>query len=67
MKALEEEERPTYFRRISKEILLVLYRPYPLYGYDFLRDSVFDAIRQYKISSLSFSRSYRTELISLAD
>ena len=47
--------------------LSVLYRPYPLYGYDVLRDSVFDAIRQFKISSPSFSRSYHTELISLAD
>lgn len=47
--------------------LSVVYRPYPLYGYDVLRDSVFDAIRQFKISCPCFSRSYHTELISLAD
>lgn len=48
MKALEEEERPTYFQRISKENgllgLSVLHRLYPLYGFDVLRDSVFDAM-----------------------
>lgn len=48
MKTLEEEERPTYFQRMSKESglngLSVLYRLYPLYGFDVLRDSVFDAM-----------------------
>ena len=50
MKALEEEERPTYFQRISKENgllgLSVLHRLYPLYGFDVLRDTVFDAMHQ---------------------
>ena len=48
MKSLEEEERPTYFQRISKENgllgLSVLHRLYPLYGFDVLRDTVFDAM-----------------------
>ena len=48
MKELEEEERPTYFQRISKENglqgLSILHRLYPLYGFDVLRDSVFDAM-----------------------
>ena len=50
MKALEEEERPTYFQRMSKENgllgLSVLRRLYPLYGFDVLRDTVFDAMHQ---------------------
>ena len=50
MKALEEEERPTYFQRISRDSgllgLSVLHRLYPLYGFDILRDSVFDAMHQ---------------------
>lgn len=50
MKALEEEERPTYFQRMSKENgllgLSVLHRLYPLYGFDVLRDTVFDAMHQ---------------------
>ena len=48
MKTLEEEERPTYFQRMSKESglngLSVLHRLYPLYGFDVLRDTVFDAM-----------------------
>ena len=48
MKALEKEERPTYFQRISKENgllgLSVLHRLHPLYGFVVLRDSVFDAM-----------------------
>ena len=43
MYALEEEERPTYFQRISKENgllgLSVLHRLYPLYGFVVLRNS----------------------------
>ena len=48
MKALEEEERPTYFQKISKENgllgLSILHRLYALYGFDVLRDTVFDAM-----------------------
>ena len=49
MKALEEEERPTCFQRISKEngllgLSVLLHRLYRLYGFGVLRDSVFDAM-----------------------
>lgn len=43
-----EEERPTYFERMSKDSGLIglsaLHRLYPLYGFDVLRDSVFDTM-----------------------
>ena len=48
MKTLEEEERPTYFQRMSRDSgllrLSVLHRLYPLNGFDVLRDTVFDAM-----------------------
>ena len=48
MQTLEEEERPTYFQRMSRDSgllgLSVLHRLYPLYGFDVLRDTVFDAM-----------------------
>ena len=48
MKSLEQEERPTYFERMSKDSgllgLSALHRLYPLYKFDVLRDSVFDAM-----------------------
>lgn len=48
MKSLEQEERPTYFERMSKDSgllgLSALHRLYPLYRFDVLRDSVFDAM-----------------------
>lgn len=48
MKTLEEEERPTYFQRMSRDSgllgLSVLHRLYSLYGFDVLRDTVFDAM-----------------------
>lgn len=43
MQKLEEEERPTYFQRMSRDSgllgLSVLHRLYPLYGFDVLRDT----------------------------
>lgn len=48
MQKLEEEERPTYFQGMSRDSgllgLSVLHRLYPLYGFDVLRDTVFDAM-----------------------
>lgn len=48
MKTLEEEEKPTYFQRMSKESglngLPVLHRLYSLYEFGVLRDSVFGAL-----------------------
>ena len=54
MKELEEEERATYFQGISKENglqgLSVLHRLYLLYGFDVLRDSVFDGMHLLPLS-----------------
>lgn len=48
MKALEEEERPTYFQRISKEAGLLgismLHRLHSLYGFNVLTDTLFDVM-----------------------
>ena len=48
MKSLEEEERPTYFQKISEENgllgLSILHRLYALYGFDVLSDTVFDVM-----------------------
>lgn len=48
MRNIEEEERPTYFTRKSKEEgylgLSILHRLYPLYGFNFLTDAVFDVM-----------------------
>ena len=45
---LEEEERPTYFQRLSKETCLLglspLHRLHLLYGFNVLTDSVFDVM-----------------------
>ncbi|XP_028513561.1 uncharacterized protein LOC114574627 [Exaiptasia diaphana] len=48
MKDIDEEERPTYFKSKSKEEgylgLSILHRLYPLYGFNFLTDAVFDVM-----------------------
>lgn len=48
MRDIDEEERPTYFTRKSKEQgflgLSIFHRLYPLYGFNFLIDAVFDVM-----------------------
>lgn len=48
IKDIDEEERPTYFTSKSKEQgylgLSILHRLYPLYGFNFLTDAVYDVM-----------------------
>lgn len=48
IKEIDEEERPTYFTRKSRDQgylgLSILHRLHPLYGFNYLTDTVFDVM-----------------------